>query len=442
MLQRKRKSISFETKSTILRKLEDGEKIVSVAQYYDLNESTVRSIRNNALAIKQTVANGKSLDKVVRNRPQIIEKMESALMKWIENGEKKGIQLDRDRIREEAKKCYQTLIDNGEDPADKDFVASVGWFNKFKNRVMCPQEVGKGDSPPVTGDYSGPAEYPSTSTTLTPAPALPPPVKKAKKSKPPETVEELMKEENKLLKEIVKQNQQVLSRTAEILEQNHLLINMLMNERNKDYDGDNDEDCDWNGDPLDTVEAQFEEEEDGRVSNHFLSGQADDTIWDDDVATVTGNEAELPHSCQVKKEGIHSKHEEDVEMEDSQKDLNISNDLIPSKTQPGTSRETQKTSTKTKNVSKFRNSKPRDRMNQVIHFPITTLSRLTEIDQRMAEEEDFKRTILEYLKRIKLKGGGLFQLISKDVLELKLETDLSDSRKSMLLEEAQRKFSH
>lgn len=126
----------------------------------------------------------------------------------------------------------------------------------------------------------------------------------------PETVEELLKEENLLLKEILRQNQKVLSRTAEILEQNQKLMELLMKERMNTYLY---EESAYNADPLDTGKVQYVAEEDTRDSNRITSEVSDETnLWS--VSIATEDENDLLNSFPVKDEVFT---EEDVEMENT-----------------------------------------------------------------------------------------------------------------------------
>lgn len=142
----------------------------------------------------------------------------------------------------------------------------------------------------------------------------------------PETVEELLKEENLLLKEILRQNQIVLSRTAEILEQNQKLMELLMKERMNTYLY---EESAYNADPLDTGKVQYVAEEDTRDSNRITSEVSDETnLWS--VSIATEDENDLLNSFPVKDEVFT---EEDVEME---------NTAVP-QPEPGKSKEILKT---------------------------------------------------------------------------------------------------
>ncbi|CAK9803122.1 Putative CENPB DNA-binding domain-containing protein 1 [Anthophora quadrimaculata] len=56
--QLKRKFISLKDKIQILNRLEGGEKISSVVNSINLNESTIRTVKKNAERIRKTMADG------------------------------------------------------------------------------------------------------------------------------------------------------------------------------------------------------------------------------------------------------------------------------------------------------------------------------------------------------------------------------------------------
>ncbi|CAK9810812.1 Tigger transposable element-derived protein 1 [Anthophora plagiata] len=135
----KRKFISLEDKIQILNRLEDGEKISSVAKSTNLNESTIRTLRKNADNIRKTVANGCPLGakRVTRTRNSNMVKMERALMIWLEDYIAKKIPISGNLIKQKALKIYEHLRNIGHSYAgleNHSFVASKGWFEKLKKR--------------------------------------------------------------------------------------------------------------------------------------------------------------------------------------------------------------------------------------------------------------------------------------------------------------------
>lgn len=132
----KRHFISLEQKLQILDRLEKGEKVSYVAKTLDLNEATIRTIQKNEHKIRASIAAGCSISANLTSRPRapIIEKMEKALSIWIDDCSKNQIPLDTNIIKQKALKIYNYLKENGESAVNPDFVASKGWFDRFRKR--------------------------------------------------------------------------------------------------------------------------------------------------------------------------------------------------------------------------------------------------------------------------------------------------------------------
>lgn len=133
MKKKSRKVLDLGTKLKIINLLENGEKIAAVARKYNINESTVRTIRDNKDKIRKSASNlgqHAHLSKVSRNRN--VAKMEEMLMIWIQDLIHKTVPLDTRTIRFQANEFYEYLEEK--DPTKESFVGSKGWFEKFKLR--------------------------------------------------------------------------------------------------------------------------------------------------------------------------------------------------------------------------------------------------------------------------------------------------------------------
>lgn len=165
--KRRRKMLTIQEKVKLLDMIKDGKKIVEVARHYDLNESTVRSIRKDEKNIRATatVSFNKEAKRVVTSRNKLIVKTESALAVWISDSRKKNIPLDSLVIREKAKQLYQSFTADQKDephpgPSSTTlmaFTASKGWFEKFQKRYHLKSVVLYGEAAsadqPTTEDY-------------------------------------------------------------------------------------------------------------------------------------------------------------------------------------------------------------------------------------------------------------------------------------------------
>ncbi|GFR26143.1 tigger transposable element-derived protein 1 [Trichonephila clavata] len=132
-------SISLETKIKILDRLKDNERIADISRHLNLNESSIRTIRQAEDKIRGSFASGSSVLVKVTARPRatIMEKMEQALTVWVEDMTTKRLPIDKNTIKQKALKIFDCLKENSEFSADDTshkFVASNGWFEKFKKR--------------------------------------------------------------------------------------------------------------------------------------------------------------------------------------------------------------------------------------------------------------------------------------------------------------------
>lgn len=160
----KRKFLSIELKIQILDRLQNQERISDIARHFNLNESTIRTIKQNEEKIRSSVASGSSVVAKVtaRPRPQIMEKMEQSLMVWIEDMTKKRLPLDGNVIKHKALKIFNYLKETGQSSIDEDnhqFVASNGWFGKFKKRHALHNLKIQGES--ASADADAAEKYPA-----------------------------------------------------------------------------------------------------------------------------------------------------------------------------------------------------------------------------------------------------------------------------------------
>ena len=165
--KKKRKMLTISEKVTLLDMLKSGKKYSDVARKYGLNESTVRYIKKDEVNIRKTasISFSKETKRVVKGQNKTIVRMESALSVWIHDCRNKKISVDSNMIRAKAKALYDAMVPEGgaeggdDDPQDDDddeeanvddpqpsssgqsstpsprgFVASKGWFDRFRRR--------------------------------------------------------------------------------------------------------------------------------------------------------------------------------------------------------------------------------------------------------------------------------------------------------------------
>ena len=113
----KRKFITLDDKIMILDRLRSGEKALLIAKSLSLNESTIRTIKQNENKIRNSVIAGSSIStkRVARVRDLLIEKMEKALMLWIEDCATKKMPISTNGIKTKAFKIYAHLKESNSD---------------------------------------------------------------------------------------------------------------------------------------------------------------------------------------------------------------------------------------------------------------------------------------------------------------------------------------
>ncbi|XP_067140790.1 tigger transposable element-derived protein 1-like [Centruroides vittatus] len=138
-LSLKRKFICLQTKIEILDRIKNHEQIADIGRHFNLNESTIRSIKQSEEKIRNSVPSGSSIfaKNVAHPRAPIIEKMEQALILWVEDMNKKLLPLNKSTLKHKALKILDYLKQMGQSSADEisvKFMASNSWFEKFKKR--------------------------------------------------------------------------------------------------------------------------------------------------------------------------------------------------------------------------------------------------------------------------------------------------------------------
>nr|XP_033788682.1 CENPB DNA-binding domain-containing protein 1-like [Geotrypetes seraphini] len=139
--KRQQKCKTLQEKVELMDMLREQKRYAAVVRHYDINESTIRYIKKNEVAIKSTVSVSfcDVAKKVTTVRNKTIVRMESALTLWITDCRKKNILLEGNIIREKARKLYQQFATDAieQQPgsstkASEDFQASKGWFYRFQ----------------------------------------------------------------------------------------------------------------------------------------------------------------------------------------------------------------------------------------------------------------------------------------------------------------------
>ncbi|XP_051825075.1 tigger transposable element-derived protein 1-like isoform X1 [Antechinus flavipes] len=156
-----RKSISLERKIEIIKRVEAGETKSEVARSFGLAQSTLKSILNQADRVKASVHNSSNLTaaKVTRIRSSVMEKMENMLSVWVDNMVQHNMPLSQALIMQKALSLFDHLKAQAGEESSKTFVASRGWFEKFKKRNKINNIRIMGES--ASADIKAAAEFPT-----------------------------------------------------------------------------------------------------------------------------------------------------------------------------------------------------------------------------------------------------------------------------------------
>ncbi|KAJ8669137.1 hypothetical protein QAD02_000396 [Eretmocerus hayati] len=133
--KRAKKVMDIATKLKILDLLRDGEKIINLARRFEVNESTIRSIRDNQEAIRAASANSGVHGKFTKiNRKKCVVKMENLLIVWMQDMIQKKIPLSGAAIKEQALIFFEHVKEKHFKDSVETFSASRGWFDRFRER--------------------------------------------------------------------------------------------------------------------------------------------------------------------------------------------------------------------------------------------------------------------------------------------------------------------
>ena len=133
--KRARKVLTLDEKIKILDLLDTGKSNVEVGRMFGKNESSIRTIKSQAVAIRSSVRVSPQTSKTVQMvRDSVLIKTEQALNLWVEDMIRKHVPLDGNIMREKAKSLYGHYIEDVPQEERKEFKASKGWLYSFVQR--------------------------------------------------------------------------------------------------------------------------------------------------------------------------------------------------------------------------------------------------------------------------------------------------------------------
>jgi hypothetical protein len=133
---RRRSKIDLEMKMKIITKYENGHSLSAISRELGLSVSTVNTIVKDADRIKEHVRGSAPMKSTIitKHRSRAIYEMENLLTIWIKDQIQKHVPLTMVLIKAKARSLYGDIKQKFADAPDS-FVASTGWFNRFKKRA-------------------------------------------------------------------------------------------------------------------------------------------------------------------------------------------------------------------------------------------------------------------------------------------------------------------
>lgn len=158
-MKKKKAVMDIAQKMKILQLLDEGEKVSAVARRFVVNESTIRTIRDNKQKIRESASKLGPHAKFCKiSRSDKIEKMEDMLIMWMQDLIHKHVPLSGLAIRQQALAFYNFLKEKSPSSSNETFVASRGWFEKFKKRFSLHNVSFSGEK--ASADLEAAARFP------------------------------------------------------------------------------------------------------------------------------------------------------------------------------------------------------------------------------------------------------------------------------------------
>lgn len=127
----KQTRLTLEQKADILRKLGSGVRGNRLALDYGVSEAAISQVKKRKQEIFDACANTfQDAKKKTLHKPEF-EEMETKLYKWFEDQRNKHVPINGVELKAMALKLFAQMYP---DKPSSDFVASDGWFTKFKHR--------------------------------------------------------------------------------------------------------------------------------------------------------------------------------------------------------------------------------------------------------------------------------------------------------------------
>ena len=152
--KRSRNSISIKRKMEILEMFDKGKSFREISENTSLSTRTLRDIKKRRANITETASRISvgMADQIKIGRNETIERMEALLHVWIVNQRERNIPLNLNTIKAKALTLFESVATERNTLGLHTFVASSGWFQKFKKRCSLNNVRLQGES--ASADHS------------------------------------------------------------------------------------------------------------------------------------------------------------------------------------------------------------------------------------------------------------------------------------------------
>ncbi|XP_066977870.1 tigger transposable element-derived protein 1-like [Macrobrachium rosenbergii] len=147
--KQKRKTVrtTIELKKEIISKYERGIRVTDLASQFNLPRSTISTFLKHKEAIKSASV-AKGVTSLTKQRPPIIDEIEKLLLVWINEKQLAGGRVSEPMICAKARTLHADLMKLKPESSstEHEFMASRGWFDRFKKRSGIRSVVRNGEA--------------------------------------------------------------------------------------------------------------------------------------------------------------------------------------------------------------------------------------------------------------------------------------------------------
>ncbi|XP_053556204.1 tigger transposable element-derived protein 1-like [Bombina bombina] len=155
------KSITLDMKLKIIRLYDKGVIQAEIGRKLGFTTTTINTVMKNREKIVAEVKSATPVNTTtIRKRDSIVADMERLLILWIENQTTRHVPVNQAIIQSKALSLFNDLkAKKGEAAKDAEFVASRGWFDRFKKRSNLHNIKVQGEA--AAADTEAAESYPS-----------------------------------------------------------------------------------------------------------------------------------------------------------------------------------------------------------------------------------------------------------------------------------------